>query len=95
MLVRIAVALSAVAFAVPALAEPLSAEAARRFVAGKQFSFTCFEGTVGSGRIFSDGSVDSAPRERIVQWDHEGERAIVAVRPSTAGWPPAAPSVAG
>ena len=57
MLVRIAVALSAVVFAVPALAEPLSAEAARRFVAGKQFSFSCFEGTVGSGRIFGDGSV--------------------------------------
>ena len=57
MLVRIAVVLSAVAFAVPALAEPMSAEAARRFVAGKQFSFTCFEGTVGSGRIFGDGSV--------------------------------------
>jgi len=44
----------------------------------------------GDSVIFSDGSVDSAPRERIVQWDHEGERAIVAVRPSTAGWPPAA-----
>ena len=57
MLVRLAVALSAVAFAVPALAEPLGAEAARRFVAGKQFSFTCFEGTVGAGRIFGDGSV--------------------------------------
>jgi hypothetical protein len=57
MWVRIAVALSAVVFAAPALAEPLSAEAARRFVAGKQFSFTCFEGTVGSGRIFGDGSV--------------------------------------
>jgi len=57
MLVRLAVALSAVAFAVPALAEPLSADAARRFVAGKQFSFTCFEGTVGTGRIFGDGSV--------------------------------------
>jgi hypothetical protein len=57
MVVRLAVALSAVAFAVPALAEPLGAEAARRFVAGKQFSFTCFEGTVGTGRIFGDGSV--------------------------------------
>ena len=57
MLVRIAVALSAVVFAVPALAEPLSAEAARRFVAGKQFAFSCFEGTVGTGRIFGDGSV--------------------------------------
>lgn len=57
MFVRIGVVLSAIAFAAPALAEPLGAEAARRFVAGKQFNFTCFEGTVGSGRIFSDGSV--------------------------------------
>jgi len=57
MFVRIGVVLSVVAFAVPALAEPLGAEAARRFVAGKQFSFTCFEGTVGTGRIFGDGSV--------------------------------------
>ena len=64
MLVRIAVALSAVAFAVPALAEPMSAEAARRFVAGKQFSFTCFEGTVGSGRIFSDGSLPACCASR-------------------------------
>ena len=57
MFVRLGVVLSAVAFVAPALAEPLSAEAARRFVAGKQFAFSCFEGTVGSGRIFSDGSV--------------------------------------
>ena len=30
---------------------------ARRFVVGKQFSYTCFEGTTGSGRIHADGSV--------------------------------------
>jgi hypothetical protein len=42
---------------VPAAAEPLNAEAARHFVAGKLFSFTCFEGSTGSGRIFHDGSV--------------------------------------
>ena len=35
----------------------MNAEAARRFVAGKLFAFTCFEGTTGSGRIFNDGSV--------------------------------------
>jgi hypothetical protein len=57
MFLRIAVALSVVAAATPALAEPLGADAARRFVAGKLFSFTCFEGTTGSGRIFHDGSV--------------------------------------
>jgi hypothetical protein len=51
------VALSVVAIAAPAFAEPLTADAARRFVAGKLFNFTCFEGTTGSGRIFNDGSV--------------------------------------
>lgn len=41
----------------PALAEPMSPEEARRFVIGKQFSYTCFEGTSGAGRIHADGSV--------------------------------------
>jgi hypothetical protein len=57
MVLRTAVALAALAAAGPAFAEPLSADAARRFVVGKVFSFTCFEGTAGSGRIFNDGSV--------------------------------------
>ena len=40
-----------------ATAEELSPEQARAFVVGKLFSYTCFEGTVGQGRIFPDGSV--------------------------------------
>jgi hypothetical protein len=40
-----------------AAAEELSPEQARAFVVGKLFSYTCFEGTVGQGRIFPDGSV--------------------------------------
>ena len=40
-----------------ALAEDLNPEQARAFVVGKLFSYTCFEGTAGSGRIFPDGSV--------------------------------------
>lgn len=40
-----------------ALAEDLKPEEAKRFVAGKMFSYTCFEGTNGAGRIFADGSV--------------------------------------
>lgn len=65
MLVRTAVLLTA-AFAVsaPALAEPMKAEAARQFVAGKLFSFTCFEGTTGTGRILHDGSVAGVVRMR-------------------------------
>jgi hypothetical protein len=43
--------------AIPAHAGELRGEEARRFVAGKLFSYTCFEGTKGMGRIFADGSV--------------------------------------
>ena len=43
--------------AVPAIAGEMSAEEARRFVIGKMFSYTCFEGTRGQGRVLSDGSV--------------------------------------
>src|SRR6516162_4302063 len=39
------------------IAEELGPEQARAFVVGKLFAYTCFEGTSGMGRIFSDGSV--------------------------------------
>jgi hypothetical protein len=40
-----------------AMAEEMSPEQARQFVSNKLFAFTCFDGSRGSGRIFSDGSV--------------------------------------
>jgi hypothetical protein len=54
---RIAAALALVASVAPALAEPMNAHEARSFVVGKLFSYTCFEGTRGVGRIYPDGSV--------------------------------------
>jgi len=57
MFVRWAIAASALLAAAPALAEPMNAEAARRFVAGKLFAFNCFDGSKGAGRIYGDGSV--------------------------------------
>ncbi|MEA2918029.1 MAG: hypothetical protein QOJ15_10110 [Bradyrhizobium sp.] len=39
---------------VPALAGQMSADEARRFVSGKVFAFTCFDGTRGAGRILDD-----------------------------------------
>jgi hypothetical protein len=39
------------------IAEELGPEQARAFVVGKLFAYTCFEGTSGVGRIYSDGSV--------------------------------------
>ena len=47
-----------------AAAEELNPEQARAFVVGKLFSYTCFDGTVGQGRIFPDGSVVGTIRIR-------------------------------
>ena len=56
MLVRFVIAAAILLVAEAAVAEPMNAEAARRFVVGKTFAYTCFDGTRGSGRIFNDGS---------------------------------------
>jgi hypothetical protein len=47
-----------------AAAEDLAPEQASAFVVGKLFSYTCFEGTAGIGRIFPDGSVVGTIRIR-------------------------------
>lgn len=43
--------------AFPAMGQEMKAEEARRFVVGKLFTYNCFEGTKGTGRINHDGSV--------------------------------------
>jgi hypothetical protein len=53
----IMVALLSGAMLGPVAAGQLSPEEARQFIAGKYFAFTCFDGSRGSGRIMSDGSV--------------------------------------
>jgi hypothetical protein len=47
-------AVTAGAMIAPALAGMMNADEARRFVAGKVFTFTCFDGTRGAGRILDD-----------------------------------------
>jgi hypothetical protein len=42
------------AMMVPALAGMMNADEARRFVAGKVFAFSCFDGTRGAGRVLDD-----------------------------------------
>jgi hypothetical protein len=51
-------ALAVALTASPAAAQELvlTAEAAQKFVAGRTFSYSCFDGTEGSGRVFTDGS---------------------------------------
>jgi len=46
--------ITAGALVAPALAGAMNADEARRFVLGKVFAFTCFDGTRGAGRILDD-----------------------------------------
>src|SRR5271169_3392722 len=64
MLVRVAVVCACLLGAGSAVAEELGPEQARAFVVGKLFSYTCFEGTTGVGRVFPDGSVIGTIRLR-------------------------------
>jgi hypothetical protein len=57
MLGRCIVIVAGILAAVPASAGELKPEEARHFIAGKYFSYSCFEGSTGAGRINSDGSV--------------------------------------
>ena len=52
--------ITAGAMIMPALAGMMTAEEARRFVAGKVFAFTCFDGTRGAGRILDDMGISGA-----------------------------------
>src|ERR1700726_1622251 len=47
-------AVTAGAVIAPALAGQMNAEEARKFVSGKVFAFTCFDGTRGAGRVLDD-----------------------------------------
>jgi hypothetical protein len=57
MIARSAAAVALLLAASPAVAQTMNAEAAKRFVAGKLFAYTCVDGSRGLGRIYADGSV--------------------------------------
>ena len=73
MLARLVIGVvTAGAMIVPALAGMMNADEARRFVTGKVFAFTCFDGTRGAGRVLDDlgaaGSIQfsgSGPLHRV------------------------------
>src|ERR1700730_11160891 len=47
-------AVTASAVIAPAMAGMMNADEARKFVSGKVFAFTCFDGTRGAARIIDD-----------------------------------------
>ncbi len=66
---------------VPAIAAEMRAEEARSFVVENLFSFTCFEGTSGEGRVHADGSVEGA-----IRLGAAGRRATRRFRPEPCGF---------
>jgi len=57
MFVRVAIVCACLLGVSSAFAQELTPAQARAFIAGKLFTYTCFDGTAGVGRIFADGSV--------------------------------------
>ena len=71
-------AVTAGAMVVPAFAGSMNADEARRFVAGKVFAFTCFDGTRGAGRILDDlGAGEHARQVRRLQAKGAHRRVVV------------------
>ena len=78
MSVRSAIAIAVVFTAGAAAAEPMNADAARRFIIGKTFSYNCYDGTRGAGRIMGDGSVVGS-----IQLQGSGPMRYAALPPGT------------
>jgi hypothetical protein len=64
--------------ALPAFAGEMTAAEARRFIVGKMFYYTCFEGTRGQGRVYPDGSVAGS-----IQIRGQGQVRYAALPPGT------------
>ncbi len=56
-LLRLTILSASLASTGPASAGEMRVTEARQFVAGNLFSYNCFDGTSGAGRIYADGSV--------------------------------------
>jgi peptidoglycan hydrolase-like protein with peptidoglycan-binding domain len=46
--------------------------------------------TAGDTIIFDDGSAETVSIDQAISWDENNSHSLVAIRPATAGWPPAA-----
>ena len=88
---RLSILMAGIVGTPPASAGEMGASDAHRFIAGRLFAYTCFDGTTGAGRIYGDGSVAGyvsirgAGRSRFVTLPAgtvrvKGERYCAAVR---------------
>jgi hypothetical protein len=77
-MVRVCFVLVGLLASLPAVAGEMTVAEARRFIVGKMFYYTCFEGTRGQGRVYPDGSVAGS-----IQIRGEGQVRYAVLPPGT------------
>jgi hypothetical protein len=79
-MVRVIAVLVGLSIALPAIAGEMTAIEARRFVVGKLFTYTCFDGTRGMARVHDDGSVEGFIQARGIGLTHYGMMPVGTLR---------------
>jgi hypothetical protein len=79
-MLRVIAVMAGLATALPAIAAEMSASEARRFVIGKLFSYTCFDGTRGMARVHDDGSADGFIQTRGTGFTRYGTMPVGTLR---------------
>lgn len=75
-MVRLIAVLAGLGIGLPAIAGEMTAGEARRFVIGKLFTYTCFDGTRGMARVHDDGSVEGFIQVRGTGLTHYGSMPV-------------------
>jgi hypothetical protein len=75
MIARLAVAVALLLATGPAVAQTMNAEAAKRFVTGKLFAYTCVDGSRGLGRIYA-----ALPADQPSSQARSGQIGVAAAR---------------
>src|SRR5262245_12431398 len=79
-MLRIIAVMAGLAIAIPAIAGEMTATEARKFVLGRLFTYTCFDGTRGMARVHDDGSVEGFIQIRGTGLTHYGTMPVGTLR---------------
>src|ERR1700741_55143 len=79
-MLRVIAVMAGVASALPAMGGGMTGNEAPNFVAGKLFSYTCFDGTRGLARVHPDGSVDGSIQPKGAGPTHYGTMPAATLR---------------
>ena len=79
-MLRVIAVVAGMASTLPAMGGEMTASEARHLVAGKLFSYACFDGTRGLARVHPDGSVEGSIQPKGVGPTHYGTMPAATLR---------------